>query len=45
MGARLNEASIQPVMKGAEQEAIRKLIEEFIKHPKDKPFPWQDRKS
>lgn len=45
MGTRLDAAGIEPLFKDTGQEAIRKLIDEFIKHPKDKPFPWEDRKA
>jgi hypothetical protein len=44
-GDRLNQMTIQAAVKPAGQEAIKKLIDDFIKHPKDKPFPWNGRKA
>ena len=40
-GPRLDTMSIKATLKPNGQEAIKKLVEGFIKQPKDKPFQWQ----
>ena len=45
VGERLDQMSIRASLKSSGQEHLRQLLEEFIKHPKKKPFPWRERKA
>lgn len=40
-GDRIHSLRIEYRLKASGQEELRQIIEAFIKHPKDQPFPWQ----
>ena len=40
-GEHMHGLRIEHRLKSAGQEELRQIIEAFIKHPKEQPFPWQ----
>ena len=40
-GKHIHGLRIEYRLKSSGQEELREIIESFIKHPKDQPFPWQ----
>jgi hypothetical protein len=40
-GPKLDTMTIRAMLKPNGQEAIQKLVDAFIKHPKETPFPWK----
>lgn len=41
MGKKLDQMSLKIQTKEHGQEKLRELFEKFVRHPKDKPFPWK----
>jgi hypothetical protein len=40
-GDHIRSVRVEYRLKSSGQEELRQIIEAFIKHPKDQPFPWQ----
>jgi hypothetical protein len=40
-GLKLDTMTIKARLKADGQDAVQKLVDAFIKHPKDQPFPWK----
>jgi hypothetical protein len=40
-GSKLDAMTVKAMLKPKGQEAIQKVFDAFIKHPKDQPFPWK----
>jgi hypothetical protein len=41
-GKKLDEIELRPLLKPTGQEKIQEQIKAFLKHPKDKEFPWKE---
>jgi hypothetical protein len=39
-GPKLDTMTVRAMLKPTGQDAIQKIVDAFIKHPKEKPFPW-----